>query len=934
MTSVRSFVRLVAVACLSMVARSAWSQPYTLSLSPASNFATAGGRVQSLPTQGQLPVAMVHCILQDTEGFMWYGTQGGGLCRDNGYQVDVFRTYEGAPLGDILCMAEDKRGGIWFGTPRGLFRLNKDDYTLSQPAAEPASAKTHRVDALLCDATGTIWFSRGATVTRISPDGAQTDVPLRGGNTPRSVWQLYEDSQGTVFAVCGGDGIWRCAEDDKAFVRIPCELPSTVSCMLEAPGGTGYWVGTTTSGVLLLNSQDYSITPQLSTQQERSRLHVIDMCVDSANELLWTVTDFDLHVYHYGSDGLEALPSLLPASWPNYKILDHLCYDRHGSVWVSGFTPHTFIVSPTDEQVQRISVPSMHEWTGFPLLADRMVADGEAYWIWQGRVGLCHWEPSTDRLERVSGGYDRSICAAPQGGLYAASGPVLWHLRMDGQSVERTQIGTAGSSIRRIVPSTTDDLLYVATSGGVEVCEGDELRTLFATAGAVTDLVAAPNGSLYFIVSGKGLYRGVPAVSRGQRSPSPSSFTLEPLDTLLSEELTALCLAPDGVLWACGEEGGVYSYDPAGGQQCLVRNVRMSRPPTDALIDIVSDALGHVWVLANQYATEFNPRTGAFRLLRNTDARIDVSYFYSFEPLDGRHIGLAGAGAYCVVTSAAELDASTDVGSAPVVTAVQVGDSMHLMGRAEQGLTLRADAPSMRVFCTTFEPLVADRITFAYRVPGWLDEWVYLPQGQNSFPLHNLPVGRHTVCIRATDVNGFWLEGEGTLSVRRLPHWWQTWQAWVGLLLLIVAMGWLLWWVNKRIHFLLRLQKRQQQLKLDEIQLAPDQLWGKQIDDDFLRRAIRLVEENIANSEYSVEQFSSDLCMSHMNAYRKLRALTGLAPSDFIRDIRLKAAARLVQQHPDISVAQLAREVGFKSPSYFTKCFKAKFGVLPKQYGL
>ena len=55
-----------------------------------------------LPTQGQLPVANIHRLLQDGEGYMWYGTEGGGLCRDDGYDVDVFRSGRphAAPAGE------------------------------------------------------------------------------------------------------------------------------------------------------------------------------------------------------------------------------------------------------------------------------------------------------------------------------------------------------------------------------------------------------------------------------------------------------------------------------------------------------------------------------------------------------------------------------------------------------------------------------------------------------------------------------------------------------------------------------------------------------------------------------------------------------------------------------------------------------------------
>ena len=77
-----------------------------------------------LPTQGQLPVAHIHRVLQDAEGYMWYATEGGGLCRDDGYRIEVFRSTPQSPgllaSNTVTCLAEDLCQRIWFGTEAGL----------------------------------------------------------------------------------------------------------------------------------------------------------------------------------------------------------------------------------------------------------------------------------------------------------------------------------------------------------------------------------------------------------------------------------------------------------------------------------------------------------------------------------------------------------------------------------------------------------------------------------------------------------------------------------------------------------------------------------------------------------------------------------------------------------------------------------------------
>lgn len=97
------------------------------------------------------------------------------------------------------------------------------------------------------------------------------------------------------------------------------------------------------------------------------------------------------------------------------------------------------------------------------------------------------------------------------------------------------------------------------------------------------------------------------------------------------------------------------------------------------------------------------------------------------------------------------------------------------------------------------------------------------------------------------------------------------------------------------------------------------------------RTLTRIVSPPLDNNDYSVELFSDDMCMSRMNLYRKLQSITGQKPTEFIRSIRLKKAARLLTD-TDLSIVEISEKVGFATPSYFSKCFKEMFGVLPTQY--
>ena len=104
------------------------------------------------------------------------------------------------------------------------------------------------------------------------------------------------------------------------------------------------------------------------------------------------------------------------------------------------------------------------------------------------------------------------------------------------------------------------------------------------------------------------------------------------------------------------------------------------------------------------------------------------------------------------------------------------------------------------------------------------------------------------------------------------------------------------------------------------------------VDDPFLRQAMDCVYKQLDNSEYDRFALASDMGASVSSLYNKLRELTGLSITNFIRDIRMKEAMRLAQQNPQIRVSDLAYKVGFKDPKYFSTCFKKEYGSLPTEF--
>ena len=110
----------------------------------------------------------------------------------------------------------------------------------------------------------------------------------------------------------------------------------------------------------------------------------------------------------------------------------------------------------------------------------------------------------------------------------------------------------------------------------------------------------------------------------------------------------------------------------------------------------------------------------------------------------------------------------------------------------------------------------------------------------------------------------------------------------------------------------------------EEVELTADEL--------FLKKAHECVKTHMDDADYNRDTFAADMGASPSTLYNKLRALTGMNVSNFIRDIRMKEAMRLLQKSPDIRISDLAYKVGFKDPKYFSTCFKKEFGIQPSEY--
>ncbi|AYL95536.1 hybrid sensor histidine kinase/response regulator transcription factor [Mucilaginibacter celer] len=137
--------------------------------------------------------------------------------------------------------------------------------------------------------------------------------------------------------------------------------------------------------------------------------------------------------------------------------------------------------------------------------------------------------------------------------------------------------------------------------------------------------------------------------------------------------------------------------------------------------------------------------------------------------------------------------------------------------------------------------------------------------------------------------------------------------------------------LTSKLKNILAMQQDMRKTYQKQLDVKPTEIETESFDEAFIKKTVQLIEKNIDNAEFSVEELSSELCVSRVTLYKRTLALTGKSPVDLIRTIRLKRAAQLLE-NSQLTISQISYKVGFKSQKYFVRCFKTEFNCLPSAY--
>lgn len=139
--------------------------------------------------------------------------------------------------------------------------------------------------------------------------------------------------------------------------------------------------------------------------------------------------------------------------------------------------------------------------------------------------------------------------------------------------------------------------------------------------------------------------------------------------------------------------------------------------------------------------------------------------------------------------------------------------------------------------------------------------------------------------------------------------------------------------IKTRISNILENRSKLREYFLNKVRFEPDSqhVYESDIDAQFIEKAIQLVNENLQDETFGIDTMVDQLFMSQSTLFRKIKSLTGLSITGFIRSVRLKQAAQIILQS-NMKLSQVAMDVGFNDYKHFKKSFQQQFGCLPSEY--
>ena len=934
--------------------------------------------INRLTRESGLPDQDVNGIYFDSQGYAWISTFGGGLVRYDGDSFIRFsKKNDPESIGDIVRQCrEDRFGRLWIPEAGGLDVLDMKSLTPmgDLPGMSKAWRKSLSPAALRRDAKGCLWFTSGDKLFRVAfaDDGNRVLVDsLQCSVTNENLMPKAEDveNDGSVWITLGGH-FYKVRHIEGRGLRTSEILPelfigddNRATAYLRS--GNDVWIGTM-NGLYRVDIASGNHVRYLHSDADSHSIpnnEITGLCVTPEGEIvIGTLGGVSIYnpvnhsFFTYGARTNEYGNQLLPG-----EIVRNIA-TRGNQIWV-GLEAEGLVI------LQKKSLPitnlSRIKTTSSPIpptapVRSLFIDSGNTLWLAATGFGLCR---QVGDLVFQNYNTDNS----------ALSGNSVTAFCEDGQG--RIWTGTVDGHLNYINRSTPD-VIHVP-----EGSKSDVARNIDVILGMVYDRVndyiwIAARSGLYIYDLGKSIFTEYPVklstclgicLASGKVCVSNlDGISIIDLKSLESRKIAGfpicMSLVPDGdTIWAATYGNGLYRVDNFLAEKPDITVYSEEDGLADNQINgLLLDGM-YLWIATENGLSRLDTQTGEMTSYGLDDGLKSMA-FCENSISKGRdwtiYIGQKGGGLGILRPSYVSSDRRNEPDV--VISGYYSNDLFHSLSSSDIISKDEKDTDFTLKFSDLSYSPGAD-ILYESRISPLEKSWSPVFGNDTHVKFGHIPGGKYKVQIRAVDKRGNVLsQDEKTLDVKPVLYkrWWFRLLA---LLLVALIIHLIVVWYTKSINTQknilqqevdrqtkeLKEQKEQLQRKAEELaeQNALLQKQNEMIashntlisktltnqETDFSSKLLEAIQKTYKDPELDVYALADAMGMSRSLLNEKIQKTLGLSIAQFIRTYRLNVAKEMICNgtNLDMNISEIAYEVGFNDPKYFTRCFTKEFNATP-----
>jgi signal transduction histidine kinase/ligand-binding sensor domain-containing protein/DNA-binding response OmpR family regulator len=741
----------------------------------------------------------VNAILQDSQGFMWFGTKN-GLDRYDGLTFHHFLKENGT-LGNnyITALHEDQRGNIWIGTDGGLYLYSPLTETAKRfdKESEQGTRIENTVNTLTGDRDGGVWVTvQGQGVFHYNPrSGRLIHHPsgLAGRLKYNGLERICFDADNVCW-IDAHDGQLYYSRDSLATL-VPFfseEERRTFGSdysnkLLAGPYNCLYLA--TSNGLKEVNLSNRTVRVLLSTDERGDAIYLRELTLCGSE--LWAGTEQGIYIYHLDTDKITHLRSI---GGDPYSLSDNAIYaiykDREEGMWIGSYFGGVNYCPKEYAYFNKVYPRAEDAPMGKRVREFCPDTDG-TLWIGTEDKGLVHYDPVTGRLTPLRlPGIFHNVHGLCVDGRYLWVGNFSRGIhRVDLTSRQVKSYG--GTDIFSICHTRSGDLWVGTTTGLLRYDrEADSFRHVSDLGNIfIYHLKEDRRGDLWLATYVDGLYK------LDVRSGRWEHFTYQASDSTSLPSNKVLSTFEDhrGNLWFTTQGGGFCRFEPA--TATFVRyDSQTAGLPTNVVYRIEEDKRGLFWISTDKGLLHFQPQDRTFKLYTVANGLLSNQFNYQSSYRDKNGTMYFGGINGFVSFNPADFAENTYLPPIALTDfmlfnrAVPIGEKGSPLTQSislASDLTLRhtQNSFSLRMAALSYQSPATN--TVKYRLEGYDREWY--TAGESPVTYSNLPYGTYLLEVKAANNDGVWNPYTHTLRIRVLPPFYLT--TWAYLVYFLITTG-------------------------------------------------------------------------------------------------------------------------------------------------